>query len=140
MSKIPKKWLILTLGFVALGVISTGIWLARRPQTKPPSPSSSPSPKLAPGELLDFKTAGSRQSNKFSPTKAWDMHWSYDCGGPGHFILAVYNADGSLAAQNQGIYKIGGSDSGIVHYDKPGSYYLSIHSDCHWRTTVTQAD
>jgi hypothetical protein len=85
--------------------------------------------------LLDLQGSGTKSTQKFTAASDWDLTWSYDCSGfgsKGNFMVEVYNGDGSMSIENQGVNQLGMKDSGVEHYHKGGTFYLSINSECSW--------
>jgi hypothetical protein len=114
-------------------LVALGLYASRRLATAPAQPTATPLPA---GTFLDQTSLGDKTTAKFNPPGGWDLVWSYDCGGPGHFILQVYDADGQLSQANQGFYKNNVKDSGTQHYTGPGPLFLNIHSTCRWHVTA----
>lgn len=89
--------------------------------------------------VLALTGSGSKQSEKFTVKDAWDLEWNYDCskfGQQGNFIVTVYNPDGSASTQNSMINQLGMSGKDVQHYQKDGTFYLSVNSVCDWHITV----
>ena len=71
------------------------------------------------------------------PTADWTLAYAFDCtatGGTGNFIVTLYrNSQEDTVLVND--LSAGRIDSSTVH-DGPGTYYLSINSECTWTIHV----
>ncbi len=116
------------------------------PQPVVPTPATAQAPAPTPAApsqqtLLSLTGSGSKSTKKFTTTSDWDLNWSYDCkkfGYSGNFQVMVYNEDGSLSYQNGLVNQLGKSGTDVQNYHTPGTFYLSINSECAWNIEVKQ--
>src|ERR1700730_13017439 len=74
--------------------------------------------------LLDFKSSGTKSTEKFTVASDWDLQWFYDCtagltrdgaipsGYHCSFIVSIKQADGR-SSTNQSVNQLGVKDQGV---------------------------
>ncbi|HSS62433.1 MAG TPA: hypothetical protein VLK30_13345 [Candidatus Limnocylindrales bacterium] len=88
--------------------------------------------------LLDAAGTGNA-SETLVAARGWDMHWSYDCGAHGVFVVDVYNSDHTPDFKSPGVNEEGDNDSSTYHVDGAGRYYLEITTTCRWTVKVVES-
>ena len=68
--------------------------------------------------------------------RGWDLHWTYDCGGHGVFVVDVLGADRTPDFKHPGVNEEGDRDSAVYHVPESGRFYLDITTTCHWTVKV----
>jgi hypothetical protein len=119
--------------------------------TPSPTPSSTPSPTPSPTPpppttLLSMSGNGIESSAPFSVTTSTvTATYTYSCasfGTSGNFIADMISGNpSSLSYDDQSIANAlgtGGADTTTLYpQDVPGSYHLTVDSECDWTVTLT---
>jgi hypothetical protein len=92
-----------------------------------------------------FNDDKSGDTGRFAPSGAWDLSYSWDCARAkaegtldAHGLdLVVYNADDdSTAFENPEARSGATKGSAVLHYRRPGVYYVGLQTPCEWQVTV----
>ena len=94
-----------------------------------------------PALALNRSGSGTEKTATFASSGGWNLAPAFDCseaGGLGTFVLDVYNADKRHARFEQpGVNQQGSAGSDVLHFNKPGRFYLEITTTCRWTVKVT---
>jgi hypothetical protein len=131
------RWIIAgVVVLVILGVAAAG----QKPTTSPAAGEGTASPSVrasaAPSAvvLLDLKGSGIHRSKKFTAGGEWTIAYTYDCtsfGQKGNFQIFV-EGDASDVAANE----LAAKGQGTQNEFTPGTFDLSMNSECDWHVTV----
>ncbi len=142
-----KKWYlrwymwVVCIGLLFI-VISSFNTAQQKARDVAQSGTSTPTPSAAVAEsqtLLKISGSGSKTTEKFTVAGDWDLNWTYDCknfGQSGNFQVFIFTDDGQMSFNNSPVNQLGMSDSGVEHYHKGGTYYLTMNSVCKWSIEV----
>jgi hypothetical protein len=124
MRAVVRRFLVLTVTTVMLGGL-VGVLIEN--------------PAAADTDSFSSASAGTTGNTPvFGQAGPWLMSWSYNCsnfGAPGNFSVEIDQPSSDLAL-DIGPNEEGSSGSGMDYYYDPGSFQLSVNSECDWTISV----
>jgi hypothetical protein len=131
------QWAALGIGGVAAVVLAGMIVL---PRLAGPAGTATPSPiPIATVTLLDLTGNGRKDSQRFTPTAAWTIRYTFDCstfGYPGIFQVYVWRGSSDLVGVGVDELALSGSSSTTQY--ATGDVHLQVNSLCDWHVIVTE--
>jgi hypothetical protein len=117
--------------------VATGGGMAptARPAYAPLAGASSSPATAAATTIYESAGTGSQTSKPFAVDASWAIAWSYDCSNaPKNAAAFSVSVQGGHAESP--ISPIGPSGIDITHFHDPGTFYLTIETECTWHVRV----
>ena len=89
--------------------------------------------------LTEAGTGNATETFVARSSRGWDLHWSYDCGGQGLFVVDVFRSDRTPDFEHPGVNEEGDNDSAVYHVPEAGLFYLEVTTTCAWTLKVVES-
>jgi hypothetical protein len=86
--------------------------------------------------LLIQAGIGTQQTKQFTTPEEWDLTWNFRCPrflGTGNFQVYLYSERTFLQVP---VNQVGNGTSGVEHFHRAGTFYMTINSVCAWHVQV----